>query len=325
MLLTLLSCRNDFTLEADFQDIPVAYAYLDATAERHFVRVQKAFLEAGGNAETNAGIPDSIYYAAGEATVVLRNLTTQEETELVRVNAEQFDLDREEGVFASSPNVLYTATDADLDLRPGQEIRLSVERPGEETAVAETVLLEPVEINRPTDVVRIDDYRRPLVMSWTRGENAAVYDVRVFFEIRELFPDNPDRNRTVVLEWELSGGFVPGADQSSETQVRFEVNPEAFYQFIGANLEPDNDIVRRFQDFDLQVSAAGREVLELRNLENANAGITSAQSLPRYTNLVGGIGLITGCTSTRKEDILFDGGSLDSLREGRWTRDLGFR
>ncbi|MEO0734392.1 MAG: hypothetical protein AAFZ52_16265 [Bacteroidota bacterium] len=287
--------------------------------------MQKAFLEAGGNAEVNAAIPDSIYYGPNEATVVLTNLATLDATELVRVNAEQFALDREAGIFADSPNILYTATGADLDLRPGQQIRLSVERPGEETAVAETVLLEPIEINRPTDVVRIDDYRRPLIMSWTRGDNAAVFDVRVIFEIRELFPNAPDQNRTVELVWELNGGFVPGADQASDTQVRFEVNPEAFYQFLGANLEPIDGIVRRFQNFDLQVSAAGQEVLDLRNLEGANAGLTSSQSLPRYTNLLGGIGLITGRTTARKEGILFDGGSLDSLRDGRWTRELNFR
>jgi len=50
ILLAFCSCRNDFTLEGDYQDLPVAYAFLDAEDERHFVRVEKAFLQSGGNA-----------------------------------------------------------------------------------------------------------------------------------------------------------------------------------------------------------------------------------------------------------------------------------
>lgn len=325
LLLLLLSCRDDFTLEADYQDIPVAYAFLSVDDDRHFVRVQKAFLESGGDANANAAIADSLYYADNEATVLLQNLTTLETVELERVNGEQFSLDREDGVFATSPNILYTVAANEIRLEPGQSVILSIERPGLETATAETVMLRPVVVTRPNEQVRIDDYRRPLIMSWQKGDNSQVFDIRVYFNIRELFPDNASMNRDRILEWVLNDSYVPSGDQVSGQNVRFEVSPEAFYQFLGTNLEPDSRIVRRFVDFDVQVSAAGQEVLDRRNLENANAGITSSQSLPRYTNLIGGIGLITSSTSTLKEGILFDGGSLDSLADGQYTRELGFR
>ncbi|MEM1359677.1 MAG: DUF4249 family protein [Bacteroidota bacterium] len=325
LLLLLLSCRDDFTLEADYQDIPVAYAFLSVDDDRHFVRVQKAFLESGGDANANAAIADSIYYADNEATVLLQDLSTLETVELERVNGEQFNLDREDGIFATNPNILYTFTDNELRLEPGQSLKLSVERPGEETATAETVMLQPVEIVRPNEQVRIDDYRRPLIMRWQKGDNAQVFDVRIYFNIRELFPDNASMNRDRRLEWVLNDTYVPSSDRVSGENVSFEASPEAFYQFLGSNLEPDSRIVRRFVDFDVRISAAGQEVLDRRNLANANAGVTSSQSLPRYTNLIGGIGLITSSTSTLKEGIFFDEGSLDSLANGQYTRDLGFR
>lgn len=326
-LLALTSCRNDFTLEGDYQDIPVAYAFLNADDERHFVRVEKAFLQAGGNAAENAAIADSIYYGVGKATVVLENLTTSQSMELERVNGEeeQFGLNREDGIFATSPNILYTVPDSDLDLRGGDNIRLLVQRPGLPDAVAETMILQPLEINRPTDMVRVDEYTRPVSVSWTKEAGASIYDITIFFDIRELFPSDPSRNRDVRLKWNVASGFVPGGDQTSDRLVRYEILAEAFYQFIGSALQPENGIVRRLQNFDLQIAAAGEEVLERRLLEGANAGLTSSQTLPRYSNLLGGLGMVTSNTFTIREDIFFDGGSLDSLENGRYTRDLGFR
>lgn len=326
-LLSLLSCRNDFTLEGDYQDIPVAYAYLNADDGRHFVRVQKAFLEAGGNATVNAAIADSIYYGPGEATVILENVTANRSTELARVDGggEDFGLTREDGIFATTPNILYFVSDSDFDLRGGDNVRLILQRPGQPDAVAQTMILSSLDINRPTDMVRVDDYPRVLNISWTKEEGAAIYDISIFFDIRELFPSDASRNRDVRLEWKVATGFVPGGDQTSDRLVRYELLNESFYQFIGSALEPENGIVRRLQNFDLQVSAAGTEVLERRLLESANAGLTSSQTLPRYTNLIGGLGMVTSNTSTLREDIFFDGNSLDSLQNGVHTRDLGFR
>ncbi len=323
--LALFSCRNDFTLEGEYQDIPVAYAFLNAEDDRHFVRVQKAFLQSGGNAETNAGIADSIYYAADEATVIIENTTDGTSTELERVNGEQFGLDREDGLFATTPNVLYTVRDSDFDLEGGDAIRLVVQRPGQPDAVATINLLPQITINRPTDMARIEEYTRPVVLSWSKEAGAAIYDVTIFFNIRELFPANPSQNRDVRLEWNVTDGFVPGGDQTSDRLVRYDIISEGFYQFLGNALEPNSDVVRRFTDFDIQVSAAGEEVLERRLQESANAGLTSSGVLPRYTNLIGGLGLITSNTTALREGIVIDSGSFDSLRDGRYTRTLGFR
>lgn len=324
LLLTLNACRDDFTLEGDFQDIPTAYAYLDAEDSRHFVRVQKAFLESGGNAVVNAGIADSIYYGPNDASVILRNISTGEEVELERVDARDFGRSRADGIFTNDPNIAYTVTDAEFPLRARDEVQLLIERPGQETAIATTTMLEEIEILRPGSQVRVDNPSRPLIMSWSKGDAASIFDVRVIFNIRELFPQDASQNRDLSLVWEVANAYVPG-DNATETQVRFEVDPEGFYRFLQASLEVNPDVVRRFEDFDVQVAAAGQEVLDLRNLQNANTGITSSGILPRFTNLVGGIGLVTSSTRSLKEGIGFDANSVDSLRDGQYTRELGFQ
>jgi len=323
--LVFAGCRDDFSLEGDFQDIPVAYAFLNPDDSRHFVRVQKAFLESGGDAEAIAGIADSIYYGAEDATVILENITRGESREMERVDARDFGRNRSDGIFAQSPNIAYSLTNQELLLRGGNQVRLTIQRPGQPDAVAETNLISAVEIIRPAELVRVDDYPRPVSISWSKEDGAAVYDITIFFTIRELYPSEPDRNRTVKLEWPVISGFVPGPEQNSNSRVTYGIQSELFYQFIGSALEEEEGLTRRFQFFDVRVSAAGQEVLDRRNLENANAGITSSQALPRYSNLIGGLGLVTGNTSSLKEGIQFDPGSLDSLEDGIYTRNLGFR
>ena len=104
-LIVLSACRDDFSLEAPAADIPVIYAYLDASAENNFIRVERVFVEAGGDANDAAQIADSIFYDAEDAVV---SITSAGRTvELERVNGEDFGLERDSGPFVTSPNILY--------------------------------------------------------------------------------------------------------------------------------------------------------------------------------------------------------------------------
>ena len=324
LAITLTACSNELTLEAPYEDIPVAYAYLDAADDRHFVRIEKAFLESGGDALDNARNPDSLYYGPNEATVTLTNLATSETVTLDRVDGGDFGLNRRDGIFATSPNILYTTDADDLNLRPGQQTALTIERPGEPDARAVTTLIQSIDILRPTELIRIDDYGRPLRIIWSKGPNAVIYDVRMTFNYRELFPGDPDRNRDRSEEFVLATAFT-GDNQSSNSQVSFEIEPELIYRAIGDRLEPIDGVVRRFETLSFTVTAAGQEVLDLVTVQNANAGITSSQSIPRYTNLENGIGLFTSRSESTREDVLLDDGSLDSLRMGFYTSELNFR
>ena len=311
-------------LEASFENIPVAYAYLNASDDRHFVRVERAFLEAGGDATVNARNPDSLYYQPEGAAVSLTNLATSQTVTLDRVDGRDFGLSRREGVFATEPNVLYTAEAADLNLRPGQQASLRIERPGETDARAVTTLIEPIDILRPADVMRISDYGRPLRITWSKGPNAVVYDVRLTINFEEIVRGSTGQDRNRSEEFVLATAFTAD-NQSSDRQVSFDVRPETIYQLIGERIEPEEGVVRLLDGFTVTVTAAGQEVLDLVTVQNANAGITSSQRIPRYTNLTNGIGLFTSRSVSVRENIQLDDGSLDSLRNGFYTGDLDFQ
>lgn len=323
-LFALSTCRDDFSLEGDLVDTPVVYAYLDADNDRHFVRVQRAFLEVGGNALDNAANPDEIYYGAEDATVRLVNLNTERSVVLDRVNGQDFDLDREDGIFATEPNVLYTIEDSEIDLRPGQRVRVEIERPGEPLASAEAILLTPMSIIRPMERIALDNYNRDVVVAWRADENAQAFEIRALFNIREINLTDPSATRDIQLTYPITTYFNPGSDGRSGTQVSFDASAEAFYVFLGDNLEPTDDFRRRLQSIDFQVIAAGQAVVDRQVLTNANAGITSSQALPRFSNIDGGIGLFTATNSVIQQGIQITDASRDSLRDGQYTRELNF-
>ena len=65
------ACETDFQLEGEWKDIPVVYAFLSEQDTAYYVRVEKAFLEPGGDATEIAQIPDSIYYKEEQISVSL--------------------------------------------------------------------------------------------------------------------------------------------------------------------------------------------------------------------------------------------------------------
>ncbi len=324
-LLLCFSCRDDFSLQAPFQDIPVVFAYLDAQDPVHYIRLERAVQAEGGDAGAAAGNPEQLYYGPQAATVTLTNEALNLSLEMERVDGNAVGLPREAGVFATTPNVLYRVSQSDLRLAGGQEATLTVRRPGEPDAVARTTMLPPVTIIRPTTTVRIDDYRRPLLLSWEAGDQAAVFSVRFTFYLREFSTADPSQDRDLELVYELDTRYQPDGENRASGQVRFEVNNEAIYQFIGRSLPVQDGTTRRFDSFDLEIAAAGEEVARLLTLENANAGLTSAQALPRYSNVTNGEGLFTSRTVSTRSGIVLDDASLDSLSNGQYTRALNFR
>ena len=50
LFLGLSACSTDFQLEGEWSDIPVVYGFVSIQDTAHYIRVQRAFLEPGGNA-----------------------------------------------------------------------------------------------------------------------------------------------------------------------------------------------------------------------------------------------------------------------------------
>jgi hypothetical protein len=326
VLLVLFSfgCRNEFELEAPYRDIPVVYGYLSQQDEDHFIRVEKAFLEPGGDAEVIAQIADSIYYGPDAVTVTLTNLRTDNTVTLERVNGEDFGLERTEGAFADRPNILYRGTQQALQLRGGDRVLLTVERPGEEPATAMTRMLGEIvsSITGPPDQISMGLYDRNTNISFETGDAARVFDIRMFLSIRERYPSDPSRNRDLRLEWVLTDRFIPDEDNRTKT---YQFEHLRFYQFLVNQLPVDPNVIRIFDGIELQISAAGNEVAEALRVATANQGITSSPALPTYSNIENGRGILTSRYQILRTGLDLTRATRDSLVRGIYTKDLGFQ
>lgn len=323
-LLLVTACSTDFALEAEGRDIPVIYGSLSIADTAHYVRVERAFLQAGGDARAIAQLADSIYYGPGGAMVRLENLRSGASATLLRVDGNAEGLVREEGPFAQSPNILYKVPAARLGLRGGDAVRIYVERPGGATAVAETTMLgalTPIE-TRPTDPARIADYSRDLIISWQAGPEARVFDIRLIFHYREFFTDEPGRVERRQVSWNLVSGLLRPDDNQL---VSYSVSNEQFFQFLGRAIQPQPGVVRVLDGFDILIAGAGEEVADYLQIANANFGLTGSQAIPVYTNVDEGRGIFTSRYLVRREDIDLDNNGLDTLRRGRYTRELNFQ
>lgn len=319
------SCETDFQLEGDWKDIPVVYAFFSEQDDNYYVRVEKAFLEPGGNAAQIAQIPDSIYYAADKVTVTLEKLSTGQQVVLTRIDGRDDGLFREGGDFAQSPNILYKASRSQLNLRGGDAFRVIVDRGGDTTpATATSTIVEiPEFANLPfSRSVNFGDYSRLVRVEWrANGPNARVYDLRLKMRYLESDPENPIQRVPKELTWVINNA-IPRNDNVSAESYQFQ--GASFYQFIGNELEPLEVGTRRFTNFVYEVTVAGQEIEDYLRIANANIGITSSQAVPVYTNVVGGVGIVSSRHTIVSEQLTLTPQALDSLLNGSQTRGLSF-
>lgn len=324
LLLSVWSCSNELDLTTEWQDIPIVYGIIAAESTTNYVRVEKAFLDPETNALQLAQIPDSIYYQ--EVVVQIERPERNERITLERVDGKEEGIIREAGIFATDPNTLYKLELPRAEqLEGGEEINIIVSRGDEITpATATTTLLEPFTIvgGQPADLINWSEYDRTVRVSWRpEGEAASVFDVNFIINYEEATGGSSEF-ASKSLEWKIAENLA--REDMDAQRLTIEVLGREFYAFLASELEADATIQRRFTDIDLEIIAGGTELLDYINIRQVNTGITSAQEIPTFTNIEGGLGLFTSRTTVSKLGLGITGPARDSLIEGSLTRDLNF-
>lgn len=318
--LLLLACNNDLDLVTDWQDIPVVYAVLSRSDDVHYIRVEKAFLDPVTSALEIAGRPDSLFYQ--QAVVQLEEVGTGKIFNLERV---QYQLPRESGIFAQSPNILYQISSDQLHLQANEEYKLILNRGDNLPLVtAQTTVIGNYQFVQSNPSDPIDwQYNRDVNISWRSDETAAAFfDLNVIIRYRE----SPSGNSGEWIDKELIWPVVKNLARDERNSIRTAVKVPGieFYRFIGANLQDFPGGQRIFMGLDLQLLAGGQELFNYINIGQANRGITSAQEIPTYTNLSEGFGVFSSSYEVRKANIGISPTSLDSLQNGQFTKNLNF-
>lgn len=106
----ILSCNNEVDINADFVEKTFVWAILDYSEMDHYIRIEKSFLPENESAYNLALDPNNLYYNEDELEVYIEqwsNSTLITTYELQRVNGDSLGIQKDEGIYASSPNILY--------------------------------------------------------------------------------------------------------------------------------------------------------------------------------------------------------------------------
>ena len=319
--LLFATCTTDFQLEAEWADTPIVYGFISLQDTAHYIRVEKAFLEPGGNANDVAQIADSLYYE--NATVEIRNLETGDTYMLNRVDGNLEGYQREEGVFASAPNYLYKIKADDIVLSGGDVIELIINTGDDNNLVtAQIIVLEEMEYraNSLASPLRLYGYDKKITTKWKNGLEAKIFDYRWTIHYKESIPGTTDFVDK-SLEWTIDDKITFEVDRIEGSSAFLA---EEFYAFLASNIEENNNISRKDVLIDLHIVGGGSEFVDYLRISNANLGITSSNQVPSYTNMSRGLGVFASRSYLHKIDFTLDQTSKDSLADGIYTKHLNF-
>ncbi len=316
IIFVFMSCNNDLDLIDPQGDIPVIYALInngstDVDTAQYF-RVERAFIDADVSALEIAQNPDSIYYS--NAVVRLRNLDNDQTYQLERVDGNLEGYVRDQGVFAQAPNYLYKIKNTQLPLIEGNQYQLEVERGNELPLVtAQTTLIEKPRITKPNagSVLSFPEIGFA-TFRWLGDENSTIHDATLIFNYLEFEGTNFEEKS---VKWTI-------AKNSEETEIDQEGLD--FYGFLSSSIDANPAKQRQFMSIDFVVTSGDQDIADYVNVVSANLGITSSQDIPTFTNLSEGYGLFSNIATSKLLGVGLSPITLDSIRDGRFTKDLNF-
>lgn len=285
--MVLNSCDNDLDLVADYKDIPVVYALVNPSDTAQYFRVERVFVDPETSALEIAQNPDSLYYENLSVQLIRPNGNA---VSLERVDGNQEGFVREEGVFASSPNILYKVKTSELGaLQDGNQIDLQIDRQDESPLItATTTIVGETDLLFPRSETNITfEYDRDILFRWKGSSSAEIYNVTMLMYVQEF--DGSELTEKVLT--------YPIA--KNVTDQEFEFLGLNFFSFLASNLDPDPNIIARFfNGIDVIVTAGGSELAQIVRLNLANTGITSSQAIPTFSNVSEGLGIFTAIDQT---------------------------
>ena len=297
------ACSTDVDLYADYKDIPVIYGLIDASKDVNYVRINRAFSgssENHVNATEVALIADSLNYPGKLDAKILEYRSTHGNAYTFTNRVIELDTmtihDKDTGIFYAPDQKVYYTNEL-FRTNSGStkyKYKLMVCKDND-TITAETGVVGGGDFRVLGDQVSfIAGSTKTGEISFTPGENATFYEVKMVFNYRE------EHNGNIVdkqVKWNL--GSKSEEELISENNSKVDIFSFSFIQgslfsLLETAIGGDTINVRRYFDMEpmeVTVSAGGEELYNYIQI-NAQAGGLS-QSIPDYTNITGGYGVFS--------------------------------
>jgi hypothetical protein len=322
ILIIVCSCETDFNIEASEKEIPIVYGVLNVTEPKQYIRVQRAFLSKDGKVSELSKDPNILYYSGGKAILTIPS--TGRTILGKRINSEDIGLKRDSGFFAESPNILYEFDTKDWLVTAPSKVIFTFENESLLKGVsAQIALVKDLQLREGVPSAPLNfGYDRVITMGWNHSTETKLFDLIM----RINYQEKSNKTNGIFLEksvdWFLKDNLEVGSDP---TKGSFSFKGIEFFKFLGNTLPISSDIQRNMKSIDILLTAGGIEFKEILNLNQANFGLTGSNSIPRYNNIVNGIGFLSSRMRVTRTDISLSSVTLDSLKFGVYTKALQFK
>lgn len=302
----MAGCHPDLDLVGEGDPVPVVYAVLDAADSLHSVKVTRSI---SGEAPVNDLI--------GEKDVYYENLEIQLHDADQGIRASFFPVDipgKEPGLFRVSPNRIFQYP----GVLPDGDYTLRIAGPALPSDLNAAIsLFSDMELLYPASASkRIYLYDDPVRFTFTAANKAMSYELALILEFAESRLSG-DSIRSVTYVRSVRQGEL----EHHGNQLTFRLYSDPFYAHLGRKLSDTTGVAyRRPRSLTLRLTAADAELDRYISQLNGDSPIATS-----YTgNVENGIGIVAAKYSVTRSNRQLSPKAQDSLRFGRFTRNLRF-
>jgi Icc-related predicted phosphoesterase len=325
VVISFCACIKDFSIVAPGSEKTVVYGLLDKNETRHYIRIQKAFLDRNKSAYVMAQVNDSIYYT-DMLKVILKDLKANRTYTLKKAYGDTVGIYKDSGQFSNSPNVLYYF-DATLNADAQYQLVVTNVKTGNEVSAAIYLANSPV-LLFPRDNISIEmTDSNKLSFIWNSGKNDRVFDLKVRFNYQEWDITNPSVVQHKSIDWIGFAGVNSTSTDGGE-KLTYQFDGRSLYGTLQQNLSVNSNLRRRADPVDaleFYLYAGGEEFYNYTLVKSAQSGISTGSDLPIYTNINNGLGIFSSRTYSLAKNVSLNHLSSDSLLYGTRTKALNFQ
>jgi hypothetical protein len=297
ILLILLSCSEDFDVNAKWKDITIVYGLLNpnTTDSIQYIKINKAFLNEKTSAIAVAQNIDSISYN-DSLYVALKEYSGNNLIRTIELFKE-YDTNKDSGIFSYPGQYLYRTSATSLSPNYRYDLYIWNVKTGKEiTSTTPVVGNMSAELPRPNAEITFNPSSE-LDVRWFAGKNAYFYDLEIEINYSEYKKSDPTNKIGKVLHWPiLSYRLTPGLSGGDEMKIK--LSGASFYDFMAYHIPVDMSLEREFVGFNFIYSAGGQEIYYYIHVNEPSIGII--QKKPEYSNIVNGYGVY----SSRNKNII---------------------
>lgn len=284
----LFSCETDFDVNANWKDVTIVYGLIDPNNDDQLIKINKAYL-GQGDAIQMASISDSTNYDPSNLIVKIHRVREQvfnTYDTLSTVVLTDTVLDKDDGLFSSDDNIIYTFKKPSsfyntnsiyvleiLNLSSGQKVT-------SETEIINSFSFESLNPSFEWGLYNgelADSLRfRTKNIEWQNSNNGVIYQLDILINYLE----NGDVNS---LSWSQ-----PLVEYSSGN-MSLKIKGDQFFQFLENNL--DNNTTKQFLNLDLVMTIGAQDLKTYIDVNQPFSGIVQERHV--FSNIDNGVGLFS--------------------------------